>query len=157
MVNSHIPPKNKRKIEKPATKNKVQELQHGDRARSYVLVAVWILSYGFCPFPSVSQVHLITLDDLIFFISPLCRIKVPSLNFPTCPAGQMLGTDFFLLAFLKYEGGKKWIKRNSRNSRKCSIWWKTSLSYAVRVGIMEYQIIACNNPRTFITIRHPNL
>lgn len=40
MVNSHIPPKNKWKIEKPATKNKVQELQHGDRARSYILVAV---------------------------------------------------------------------------------------------------------------------
>lgn len=47
------------------------------------------------------EVHLLTLDDLIFFMSRLCKIKVPFLNFPTCPAGQMLGTDFFLLAFLK--------------------------------------------------------
>lgn len=52
------------------------------------------------------EVHLLTLDDLIFFMSRLCRIKVPFLNFPTCPAGQMLGTDFFLLAFLK-EGEEK--------------------------------------------------
>lgn len=137
MVNSHILPKAEWKTENPATTNKVKKKVRtwcGGWQSPQVCVSgnvnsiLGVLSISLCirssfdNFRWLNFLYVIALQNqgpISEFSNLSCR---PNARHWFLPFGlPEIGRD------------RKKIKRNTRNSWKCSIWWKMSPIYAISI------------------------